>query len=117
MCVCECVFLSMWAGMSSQLHVGAFCVYVCVCMFDLLQEWLPFVFVCASLTRTDNEHCDHRFVCRSFSVCVWPVCARATSVAAGRSPEPPSPTNKLCCFTAAAGQYRHDPAEPHLSTR
>lgn len=36
-CVDECVFLSMWAGLSIQLHEGVLCV--CVFMFDLIQEW------------------------------------------------------------------------------
>lgn len=39
LCVCVCVFLSMWAGMSMQLQMGAFCVHVFLCVFDRLQEW------------------------------------------------------------------------------
>lgn len=38
-CVCVCVFLSMWAGMSMQLQMGVFCVHVFLCVFDRLQEW------------------------------------------------------------------------------
>lgn len=51
---------------------------VCVCMFDLSEEWRPFVFVCATLA--DNEHCDQDLVCRLLRarvcacVCVVSLC-------------------------------------------
>lgn len=60
----------MWAGMSMQLHVGTFSVCVCLCVYDLSQEWQPFFLFCATLARTDNELCDHRLVSRLFYVCV-----------------------------------------------
>ena len=59
--VCVCVWVS-----ERVCECVCVCVGWCVCvfMFDLWQEWKPFVFVCAAPAHADNEHCDHERVCR-----------------------------------------------------
>lgn len=63
------------------------CVHVCLLMFDGNRLCL---FVPPGRTLTMNA--DHRPVCVCVRICVGGgVCAGAASVAAGHSPEPPSP--------------------------
>lgn len=75
---------------------------VCSCLISYKNGNHLCLFVPPWHTLTMNT--DHRLVCvgRLVCECVWPVCAGAASVAAGHSPEPLSPENKLCCVTCPA---------------
>lgn len=74
-CVCVCFSVCGLVCQCNYRWEHFVCMSFCVCLIAC-KNGNQFVFVCATLVHADNERCDHRLVCRLFSVCLC-VCVHA----------------------------------------